>query len=212
LLKGLIRCAYCLLPMWAQTYNNGNRYYREHKGFRGDGYCVNRSRSMSCRVPDDQVGQIMQAILLPDAWMDRVLARIHLAGEMDRIEDERLKVDQRLKRLGNAYVDGLYGEEDYRREKRSLEEKSASLVIPGIDAALEAGKLLEHLPTLWAEADMGERRRLLGSMLEAAYVDTVEEKSVVAIRPKLARPLFEIATTRGGSDVVLYKRAARGFN
>jgi hypothetical protein len=40
LLKGLIRCAYCLLPMWAQTYKNSNRYYREHKGSRGAGYCV----------------------------------------------------------------------------------------------------------------------------------------------------------------------------
>ena len=30
LLKGLIRCAHCGLPMWAQTYKNGNRYYREH--------------------------------------------------------------------------------------------------------------------------------------------------------------------------------------
>ena len=56
--------------------------------------------------------------LLPDAWMDRVLARIHLADEMKRIDQERRQVDQGLKRLGKAYVDGLYGDEDYRREKR----------------------------------------------------------------------------------------------
>ena len=41
-------------------------------------------------------------------------------------------------------------------------------------------------------------------MLEAVYVDTVEDKSIVAIRPKPAfRPLFEIASIRVGSDVVL---------
>ena len=41
-------------------------------------------------------------------------------------------------------------------------------------------------------------------MLDAVYVDTVEEKSIVAFRPKPAfRPLFEIATTREDSDVVL---------
>lgn len=40
-------------------------------------------------------------------------------------------------------------------------------------------------------------------MLEAVYVDTVEEKSIVAIRPKPAfQPLFEIATTRAGSGLV----------
>ena len=77
-------------------------------------------------------------------------------------------------------------------------------MIPGIDVAIEAGKLLEDLPKLWDEANLAERRKLLLSMLDAVYVDTVEEKSIVAIRAKPAfRPLFEIATTREGSDVVL---------
>ncbi len=43
-------------------------------------------------------------------------------------------------------------------------------------------------------------------MLDAVYVDTVEEKSVVALKPKPAfRALFQIATTKEGSGVVLYK-------
>ena len=46
--------------------------------------------------------------------------------------------------------------------------------------------------------------QVLLTMLDAVYVDTVEEKCIVAIRPKPAfRPLFEIATTRAGSGVVL---------
>ena len=37
-------------------------------------------------------------------------------------------------------------------------------------------------------------------------VDTVEEKSVVAIRPKPAiRQILEVATTRGGSGIILIK-------
>ena len=106
--------------------------------------------------------------------------------------------------MGKAYVDGLYDDEGYRREKRSLEDKLANLVVPGVDAAMEAGNLLENLPVLWQEADLTERRKLLMAMLDAVYVDTVEEKSVVAIRPKPAfRPIFEVATTREGSDIVL---------
>ena len=154
LLKGLIRCAHCLLPMWAQTYNNGNPYYREHKGSRGAGYCVDRGRSMPCDVPDKQVGRIVQAIVLPEAWMDRVLARIHLADDVERVRHERVQTEQRLRRLGTAYVDGLYDDDGYRREKRSLEDKLANLVVPGVDAAMEAGKLLENLPDLWEEADL----------------------------------------------------------
>ncbi len=43
-------------------------------------------------------------------------------------------------------------------------------------------------------------------MLEAVYVDTVEERAIVALKPKPAfRALFQIATTRGGSGVILYK-------
>ena len=44
---------------------------------------------------------------------------------------------------------------------------------------------------------MAERRKLLVTMLDAVYVDTVDEKAIVAIRLKPAfRSLFEIATTR----------------
>ena len=95
-------------------------------------------------------------------------------------------------------MDGLYDDEGYGREKRSLEDKLANLVVPGVDAAMEAGNLLENLPDLWEEADLAERRKLLMAMLDAVYVDTVEEKSVVAIRP-----IFEVATTREGSGIAL---------
>ena len=69
---------------------------------------------------------------------------------------------------------------------------------------MEAGKLLENLPDLGKEADLTENRKLLMAMLNAVYVDTVEVKSVVAIRHKPAfRPILEVATTRAGSGIVL---------
>ena len=49
---------------------------------------------------------------------------------------------------------------------------------------------------------MTKQRKLLLTMLDAVYVDTVDEKAIVAIRPKPAMHLFEIATTRAGSGVV----------
>jgi len=79
-----------------------------------------------------------------------------------------------------------------------------SLVLPEADAAVTAGKLLENLPRLWEKADLGERRRILLTMLDAVYVDTVEKRRIVAIRPRPAfRPLFEVATTREDSGIVL---------
>jgi len=151
--------------MWAQTYKNGNRYYREQKGSRGDGYCVNRSRSMPCQVPDQQISRIIEAILLPETWMDRMLATIQAVDEVKRVNRERKEAEQALKRLGQVYLDGLVEPEEYRRQKRTLEEKLHTLVVPGVDTVQQAGKLLEDLPTLWGRADLGERRKILLTML-----------------------------------------------
>ncbi len=64
--------------------------------------------------------------------------------------------------------------------------------------------MLENLPALWEEANLTERRKLLLAMLDAVYVDTVEENALVAIRPKPAfMPIFEVANTQEGSEVVL---------
>ncbi len=204
LLKGLIHCAHCRMPMWAQTFKNGRRYYREQKGSRGAGYCVSRSGSMPGEVPDEQMGRIISAIVLPEAWLDRVLAQVHGADEVKRVDREREQVQQRLKRLGTAYVDGMYDDAEYRRQKRVLDDKLQSLVVPDADVAADAGKLLEHLPELWEHADLAERHRILVTMLDAVYVDTVDERRIVAIRPRPAfRPLLEIATMRAGSGIVL---------
>ena len=204
LLKGLIQCAHCRMPMWAQTFVNGRRYYREQRGSRGAGYCVGRSGSMACDVPDSQIGEIISAIMLPEAWLDRVLTQVHLADEVERVARERKKAEQRLRRLAQVYVDGHLQEDEYRRQEKQAEEKLRSLVVPDADAAVTAGKLLEDLPRLWEKADLGERRSILLTMLDAVYVDTVEEKRIVAIRPRPAfRPLFEVATTREDSGIVL---------
>ena len=50
--------------------------------------------------------------------------------------------------------------------------------------------------------------RSQGLIISAVYVDTVDKKS---IQPKPAfEPLFEIATTRKGSDIALNKQDASG--
>ena len=77
---------------------------------------------MPCQIPDEQVGKIMGAIVLPEAWMDRVLAKVHLADEVKRVEQERRETEQRLRRLAQVYLDNLVSNEEYRRQKRQLED------------------------------------------------------------------------------------------
>ena len=105
---------------------------------------------------------------------------------MKRVTQERKETEQRLNRLGQVYLDGVITDPEYKRQKRLLLESLGQLVVPGVDAAREAGMVLEDLPQLWKQADLGERRKLLLPMLDAVYVDTVNEKSIIAIRPKSA--------------------------
>ena len=51
--------------------------------------------------------QLIEAIVLPDAWMDRVLAKMRITDEIERVENERIGVQRRLKRLGQVYLDNL---------------------------------------------------------------------------------------------------------
>ncbi len=78
--------------------------------------------------------------------------------------------------------------------------------MPEADASEEAGNLVQQLPELWSGATLQERHRILVSMLEAVYVDHKEDKAVVAIQPKPAfRAVFQVATTRANSGVMLIK-------
>ena len=186
LLKGLVRCVHCGMPMWAQTYQNGWQYYREHRGSRGEGACVNAGGAVRCEVVDGQIGRLIESLVLPEDWLDAVLERISLRDEVARVEAEREQVQEKLRRLGKAFVDGMVDEPDYERHKTQLEFDLASLVVPEADAVVEAGRLVQRLPELWAAADPAERRLLLLTVLDAVYVDAREARAVVSIRPKAA--------------------------
>ena len=128
--------------------------------------------------------------------------------------NQRKEIEGRLKRLDQAYVNGLFADGDYRYQKRTLELELESLVMPEVDAIQEAGKLLQDLPKLWEGATVDERRRLLMAMLDAVYVDTKERRAIVSIKPKAAfQALFEVANaplmTSDSWPTVVSKRVLR---
>ncbi len=204
LLKGIVRCAHCLMPMSAHPYPSGGRSYPEHRGSRGNAICPASGGSIRCDVADEQIGSLVEAIELGPKWEEEVLSIISVKDEAESIAERRRKAHERLRRLGRAYVDGVYDDEEYRRQKRKLEMELESLIAPEADATSEAGRLIEQLPDLWSGANEGERRKLLLSMLGAIYVDARDEKRIVAIKPKAPfKPVFQVATTRDGSGVAL---------
>jgi site-specific DNA recombinase len=104
-------------------------------------------------------------------------------------------------------VDGLFPDNEYRRQKHALETELESLIIPEVDAATEAGRLITQLPDLWQEATLAERHELLVQMLDGVYVDLKGCKSVIAIKPKAPfRAVLQVASTRAGSGVSLMRK------
>ena len=82
----------------------------------------------------------------------------------------------------------MFDEIEYRRQKKSFEWELESSLIPEVDAAKEAGRLLTETPRLWAGATLKERHQLLATILDAVYVDMKDKKSVVSVK---AKPAFQ---------------------
>jgi hypothetical protein len=124
---------------------------------------------------------------------------------VERVREQRVKTREKLKRLGIAFVAKTFDEAEFHRQRRQLELELESLVVPEADAAQEAGNLIQELPQLWVAANSAEQRQILLTMLDGVYVDAKEERRIVALKPKPAfKVLFQIATTKEGSGIVLY--------
>jgi site-specific DNA recombinase len=213
LLKGIIRCAYCGMPMWSQTLKIGKSFYREHRNSRSLANCQASGTSISCKVPDRQIDEIIGAIELNPQWLEEVIAIVNLKDEETRIKKRRTEVQEKLKRIGKIYVDKLISDDEYNRQLRMLNGELESLVVPGMNAAEEAGRLISHLPELWAGANLEEKRNLLLTMLEAVYFDVKQTRSIVALKPKpRVVPVFQVAVTREGSGIHIIRNESSGKN
>jgi site-specific DNA recombinase len=202
MLKGIIRCAYCGMPMWAQTYKNGRRYYREHHESRSIEPCPAHGGYIACEIADEQVGKLIGAIELGPRWLEEILTIISLKDEVDRVKKMRQSTQEKLRRMAKAYIDGVFPDEEYHRQKRLLELELESLVVPQANSAEEAGKLILNLKELWAGANLTEKRKLLLSMIDTVYFDTKTSKSIVAIRPKPPfKPILQVAVSKQGSGI-----------
>ncbi len=95
---------------------------------------------MLTRKIDEPVGTFIQALILPEDWLEAVLERISLRDEVARVRAEREQLHTKLRKLGTAYADHLIDEGDCQRQKARYEFELSSLVVPEADAVAEAGR------------------------------------------------------------------------
>ena len=65
-------------------------------------------------MPDEQMGRIISAIELGPMWQQQVMAIISVKDEVERVKEQRQRVKDKLKRLGKAFVDGVYEEAEHQ--------------------------------------------------------------------------------------------------
>jgi hypothetical protein len=154
--------------------------YRQQASIRN---CSVGEASIPCKVIDKQVEDIVTSLCLKPDWRETIIERVVALSERERLLSERRQTEERLKRLGRAYVDDLISERAYEAQRKQLRERLSTLVMPEVDVAVEAGALLGQIKELWREATTDERHDLLAGMIDAVYVD-MPSRRLVGITPK----------------------------
>jgi len=205
LLKGIARCIYCGYPLWAETSTKGFTCYREPKNSRSHFNCPGNGKSISGRLLDDQIDNLVKSFILLPSWREQVIDKISVLSEREDLLRQREIIETKLRRLGKTFIDGLIEEGEYNVQRMLLQNALISMVIPEVDDTLEAGEQLENIGGLWEVGTLEEKHTFLSGMLEAVYVDLVGSRSIVGIQPKAPfYPLFESLKNQADKKIIVF--------
>ena len=183
----------------------GYTYYREQKNSHAFSNCPANGKAIRCGIIDEQMDAIVRSLVLEPSWRERIIGKLSTLSEHDRIIKQRKQVQEKLRRVGRAYVDGIMDDGEYNVQRKLLQDLLDSLMIPQADAAINAGELLESLGLIWEKATLEEKHRLLAGMLEAVYIDLAASRSIVGIQPKPPfYPLFESLRQKPENKVTVF--------
>ena len=210
LLTGLLRCHECGTTLWSQSQgrNSGTYYKAPDKGY-GLG-CKHRGKAFLGRGFDDQANQLFGKFKLREGWIDWIVQNHIRGSNVDAAFQKRRDIQGRIERARKLYLDGGLSWQGFTKIKDEAEALLASIYVPEFDDTVEAGQVLSDFGTLWNNALVGSRNRLLRSMLHAIYVD-LESREVVGLLPKetFVAPILamaqrdDIAIVKGNGSVPL---------
>ena len=190
LLKGLLRCVHCGEKLWSKNIT-GHDYYQETSSVRGIS-CPNGKGYVRSEIADDQVSSIIASLTLPPSWREMVIELLSSKDDAAEVNRERVRLEEKLRRLRRLYQEVEIEESEYRREVSPTEARLSSLVDIRQDELVTLGDNVEGVVVAWNLASEEERHDMLQMMLDAVYID-MTTKQVVGIRPKTAfLPLFNL--------------------
>jgi site-specific DNA recombinase len=185
LLSGLAVCAHCGLTLVSQTSTRpGRRDIAQY-------YCPSKRRAMPCKarprltradVVDEQVGELIKRLWLPDDWRQRLEELSQHREEQDQIEGQRRYLQSKLRRLRDLYLEGDYAKGEYQRLKATLQAELDALQEPETPEVEQAGATLEALADAWQGADVRLRAEMLRTIFQEIVID-VANRQLVCVRP-----------------------------
>jgi hypothetical protein len=131
------------------------------------------------------VVEYLSAIRLPEDWQQRILALTHASAvEVERIEAERERLEDRLERAQHLYLLGDVSREEYSNLRDEVKRK-LNVLKPTQEPDLEeAARLLEDIGTLLQQATPEELKEVFNALLESVYLDSGEAGPVIAVEPR----------------------------
>lgn len=201
LLRGLVRCISCGGVLWCHPTGRGD-YYRDASKLKQRA-CSAGAVSVPAPIIDEQIGDLIRHMVLPDDWRKRALAFANPNPEGEAITLQRSRLKERLARLREVYLDGDLKRGEYETERATLMADLGGLdVLPmGLEGVDAAGELMGRLASLWGSGRPGERAELVSMIFEEVWID-LGQRRVEWIKP---RPKFAVLF-----DILRAERLVRG--
>ncbi len=195
LLAGLAVCADCGTPLVCQTQINPGQaeiqQYRcsaDRRGFA----CSSRRRMAAARVVDDQVGELVGRLRLPEDWRARLEELSSHEQTKGDLEGKRRYLEGKARRLRDLYLEGDYTRAEYGRLRADLQAQLEAVRDPEAPQVQAAGVTLEALAEAWRVAPVAMRSQILKTIFAEVRVD-VTARRLVAVKPWPAfLPLFRM--------------------
>lgn len=193
LLTGILDCARCDEPMWADRSGSGRRYYRcSSRHSRRE--CVVRKRGFSVDTAEGRIDHLIVATVELIAGFGDLVRDELAQAQPDDLEAERRRQEEKKRRASLLMVNGG----DEATALRAIAEANARLA--ELSAAPEPQRVtidLMRLGGLWPHFTRSERREAVREVFERVRLDALEGEVDVLPRAEYAAPYRALAARSG---------------
>ena len=195
LLRSLARCERCdgRMQGTAVGRRGAPRYY-----------CATRRKQHACDQPlapadriEEQIVEFIADFRPGQTIRDEILRRLAEPATVDTAEvvRRRAALDERRRRVRDLYELGDLDRDEYLARRQAIDTELDSLA-PGLAPDIDAARrVLDDFSLFWRqEPDPEPRRQLLQHLFERVWID---DKRVVAVRPKPLRRLLRAGSSGG---------------